>query len=240
VLPAAVYLPANYASATTRYPVIYFLHGLPAEPTSYQANAFVANAVVASGLRAIVVVPQGTRAPEADDEYLDLGQSNDWNTALSRDLTRCIDSRFRTIAQRDGRALIGVSAGGFGALNVGLRHLRTFAAVESWSGYSAATDPSGLQVLDLGSKKANRKARVRRGHRLSRMLTKQPVFIGFYVGRQDDRFLAANVGLDKTFDMNRIPHVFRIYEGGHEQSLWTTNAPLWIGLALHQLSPARG
>jgi enterochelin esterase-like enzyme len=240
VLPAAVYLPADYASGATRYPVVYFLHGLPAEPTSYQATAFVANAAAASGRRAIVVAPQGARTVEADDEYLDLGQSNDWNAALSRDLTHCIDSRFRTIAQRDGRALIGVSAGGFGALNVGLRHLRTFAAVESWSGYSAATDPSGLQVLDLGSKKANKKARVRRGPRLSRTLTNRPAFVGFYVGRQDERFLAANIGLDRAFDTNHIQHVFRIYAGGHEQSLWTSQAPLWIRLALHHLSTARG
>jgi enterochelin esterase-like enzyme len=234
-----VYLPAGYTSGATRYPVVYFLHGLPAEPTSYQATAFVASAAAASGRNAIVVAPQGARAAEADDEYLDLGANSDWTAGISRDLTQCIDSRFRTIASRHGRALIGVSAGGFGALNIGLRRLGKFSVIESWSGYSAATDPSGLQVLDLGSQKANRKARVRRGRHLRHTLDKRPAFIGFYVGRQDERFLAANTSLDKAFDTNHIPHVFRIYTGGHEQSLWTSEAPRWIGLALDHLTEAR-
>jgi enterochelin esterase-like enzyme len=239
-LPAAVYLPSGYVGATTRYPVVYFLHGLPAEPTSYEATAFVARAAAATGVGTIVVTPQGARTQEADEEYLDLGRNKDWTTAISRDLPRCIDFRFRTIAHRYGRALIGVSAGGFGALNIGLRNLATFAAIESWSGYSAATDPSGLQVLELGSKKANRRARVRRGRHLSQALIRKPAFVGFYVGRQDKRFRNTNVQLDQAFDTNHVRHLFRIYEGGHEQSLWTNQAPRWIGLALLELAAARG
>jgi S-formylglutathione hydrolase FrmB len=54
-----------------------------------------------------------------------------------------------------------VSAGGFGSFNIGLRNLATFAAVEAWSGYFAATDPSGWHVLKLGSKDADDQAQVR-------------------------------------------------------------------------------
>lgn len=77
-LPAAVYLPAGYQSGSTRYPVIYFLHGLPAGPSSYKTNAFVADAVATSGHRAIVVAPQGARNPNSDPEYLDGGPTEDW------------------------------------------------------------------------------------------------------------------------------------------------------------------
>jgi enterochelin esterase-like enzyme len=235
-LPAVVYLPPGYGTRQLRYPVIYFLHGLPATPSSYQANAFVAHAVAASHRLAIVVAPQGARADGDDREYLDWGPTENWPQAIASDLPRCIDKRFRTIDRRSGRALIGLSAGGFGAFNIGLRRLETYAAVESWSGYFEATDPTGLRRLDLGSPEANRKARVPRGHHLKAKLSKRPTFIGFYVGRQDTRFLNANVLLDEAFSDHHISHLFRVYEGGHEGSLWTKWAPMWLGLALDHMS----
>jgi enterochelin esterase-like enzyme len=238
-LPAVVYLPAGYQSGATRYPVIYFLHGLPAGPSSYTTNSFVAHAVAEGGHRAIVVSPQAARNANSDREYLNWGPTEDWPAAIAHDLPSCIDSSFRTIASRYGRALVGLSAGGFGAFNIGLRHLPEFAAVQSWSGYFAATDPTGLRKLDLGSRRANRKARVPRGHRLNTKLMRWPTFIAFYVGRQDSRFLSANVLLDRAFTNHRIPHRFAIYQGGHSGSLWASQAPLWLGLALKHLAPLR-
>ena len=236
-LPAAVYLPAGYQKGSTRYPVIYFLHGLPAGPSSYKTNAFLAHALTASGHRAIVVASQGARNANSDREYLNWGPSENWPAAIARDLPGCIDPRFRTIPTRNGRALIGLSAGGFGAFNIGLRRLARFAAVESWSGYFTATDPTGLRELDLRSKRANRKARVPHGHRLNTKLTQRPTFIAFYIGRQDTRFLTANIMLDKEFTEDHVPHLFKIYQGAHSGTLWINQAPLWLGLALKHLTP---
>jgi enterochelin esterase-like enzyme len=239
-LPAAVYLPAGYDDNSMRYPVVYFLHGLPAGPTSYQGYGFVADAVAGSGHRAIVVAPQGARNANSDREYLNWGPTEDWPKAIVQDLRQCIDTRFRTIPTRQGRALIGLSAGGYGAFNIGLRNLKTFAAVESWSGYFAATDPTGLRVLNLGSPRANRKARVPRDRDLDDRLGRFPTFIGFYVGRQDSRFLGANIMLDNAFTSERIPHVFHVYPGGHSTSLWIAEAPLWLHLALAHMAAPRG
>ncbi len=234
-LPTVVYLPAGYWHGSARDPVVYFLHGLPAGPDAYRANAFVAEAIAAGGHEAIVVAPQGARGANSDREYLDWGAGEDWPAAISVDLPRCVDARFRTIANRWGRALIGLSAGGFGAFNIGLRRLGTFAAVESWSGYFTATDPSGRAKLDLGSEGANRRARVPRGPDLEQRLARLPAFIGFYVGRQDARFLAENVRLDRVFTARGIPHSFAVYEGGHSVALWQEEAQLWLGLALQNL-----
>jgi enterochelin esterase-like enzyme len=239
-LPAAVYLPPGYGRSSTRYPVVYFLHGLPAGPGSYTSNAFVAQTLVRIGRRALVVAPQGARSGQSDREYLNWGPTEDWPRAIADDLPACIDRSFRTLADRRGRALIGLSAGGFGAFNIGLRHLRMFAAVESWSGYFEATDPTGLRKLDLGSDEANRKARVPRGHHLIERLVRWPTFIGFYVGEQDDRFLHANIMLDAAFTRHDIPHLFRTYAGGHSGTLWSAQAPYWLGLALDQLERPEG
>src|SRR3979411_2912562 len=113
-LPALVYLPAGYDGSSRRYPVIYFLHGLPASPNSYTLNSFVAAAVATGPHPAIVVAPQGARSPDRDREYQDGGPTENWPRAIASELTRCLDRRFRTIAHRSGRMLIGLSAGGFG------------------------------------------------------------------------------------------------------------------------------
>ena len=235
-LPAIVYLPPGYHNQSRRYRVIYFLHGLPADPSSYTQNAFVAQELAGSGRRAIVVAPQGARNDNSDREYLDWGPTENWPQAIVHDLTRCIDARYRTIANRSGRALIGLSAGGYGAFNIGLRNLSTFAAVESWSGYFAATDPSGDHVLDLGSDVANANAEVPDGHDLKAELAKSPSLLAFYVGNQDSRFLTMNKVFDQELTQSQIQHLFRIYPGGHSGTLWRTEAPSWLGYALNYLS----
>jgi enterochelin esterase-like enzyme len=239
-LPALVYLPAGYGTTPRRYPAIYLLHGLPAGPQTYTESGFVA-AVVANGSRpAIVVTPQGARSDNSDPEYLDAGAGENWPQAFARDLTRCIDVHFLTIAKRSGRALIGFSAGGFGAMNIGLRHLDTFGAVESWSGYFEATDPSGLQILNLGSASANAAARVPRGGVLIRSLARYPAFVGFYVGSQDTSFAADNRAFDAVLRSQHIRHSFTVYPGGHTVALWEREAPTWLGRALTALARERG
>ncbi|MGA2014165.1 MAG: alpha/beta hydrolase-fold protein [Solirubrobacteraceae bacterium] len=238
-LPALVYLPAGYRSTGARYPVVYFLHGLPAGPAAYTQDGFVAQALVAADERAIVVAPQGARRVDSDREYLDWGPTEDWPAAIADDLPRCVDARYRTIANRHGRVLAGLSAGGYGAFNIGLRNLAVFAAVESWSGYFVATDPTGYHVLDLGSTAADSAATVPRGSQLTAELSTWPALIGFYVGNQDARFLVMNEQFDAALSAGDIPHIFRVYPGGHSETLWRALAPRWLAMALDALPTER-
>jgi enterochelin esterase-like enzyme len=239
-LPTLVYLPAGYsASPPHRYPTVYFLHGLPAGPTSYMENAFVAASLASAHQQAIVVAPQGARDADSDREYLDWDAAEDWPQAISQDLTTCIDARFHTIHGRDGRALVGLSAGGYGAMNIGLRNLQQFGAVQSWSGYFVATNPAGTQVLDLGSEPANAAATVPRGRQLKSRLQSLPTQVAFYVGLQDTRFLTMNRQYDAALRHAGISHIFRTYPGGHSTALWRSEAPTWLGWALSYLATSR-
>jgi enterochelin esterase-like enzyme len=238
-LPALVYLPPGYGATGRRYRVVYFLHGLPAGRQSYLQNAFVAAALVTAHQPAIVVAPQGARDQGSDREYLDWSPTEDWPRAISDDLTACVDKRFPTVATRRGRMLVGLSAGGYGAFNVGLRNLSTFGAIESWSGYFVATDPSGNNVLQLGSAAAQQAARVPRGAALAEAVGRWPSLIAFYVGRADDRFLAMNQAYADSLRRSRIAHVFRTYAGGHAFSLWNGQAPGWLTMGLTYLSTGR-
>lgn len=235
-LPAQVYLPAGYSPTAAPYPVVYFLHGLPAGPGSYTENAFVASALAAAHDPAIVVAPQGARDNNSDREYLDWSADEDWPAAIADDLPACVDARFHTVANRYGRALMGLSAGGYGAFNIGLRNLQQFGAVESWSGYFVATDPTGYHVLNLGSAPANAAATVPRGAALRRQLQTWPMLIAFYVGRQDTRFLTMNEQFDGALSRSGIAHTFHTYPGGHSATLWHAQAPTWLGWALRYLA----
>lgn len=235
-----VYLPADYDTSALRYPVVYFLHGLPAGSGDYRGLGFVERALDRAGPRAILVVPQGARGGEPDPEYLDQGPGRRWATAIATELPRIVDARYRTIRSRTGRALVGVSAGGYGAMHLALDHLGSFAAVESWSGYFHPTDPTGLRALDLGSQLENDRASVHaQARRIRARLASLPLLIAFYVGRGDTRFAAENEQLNQELSQAGIPHVFRLYAGGHDQRLWSRYAPAWLSLALKRLAPAR-
>jgi enterochelin esterase-like enzyme len=234
-----VYLPPGYATSGERYPVVYFLHGLPSDASAYRDVGFLERALDRSARKAILVAPQGARAGESDPEYLDRGAGSKWETAIADELVRVVDARYRTIPTRRGRALVGLSAGGYGAMHLGLEHLRAFSVVESWSGYFRPTDPSGTRLLDLGSNDENARANVHAQAKQNRALLRAlPTFIAFYVGRDDTRFVAENRQLNAELTQDGVPHVFRIYPGGHEHSLWQRNATPWLRLALARLSPA--
>jgi enterochelin esterase-like enzyme len=237
----AVYLPPDYATSGQRYPVIYFLHGLPESPDAYRSIGAIASAVEQSGREAIVVGAQGARKGDPDPEWLDWGPGRNWETATAEELVSTIDKRYRTIADRRGRLLIGISAGGYGATLIATHHPAIYSVIESWSGYFHATNPAGTAALDLGSQEANEwasfdkqipKLRQRFGPWFDR------TYYGFYVGTNDTRFRDENERIERELRAYRIPHVrFSIYEGAHTWSLWQKHAVDWIGSGLGFAAP---
>ena len=235
-----VYLPRGYAGSTARYPVIYFLHGLPASPYAFRGINTLVRAVEATARPAILVAPQGARDGDDDPEYLDWGPGRNWETAIGSGLPRYVDANLRTIANRRGRALVGLSAGGYGAVLLALHHLDSYSVIESWSGYFHPTDPTGKNALDLGSAAANSRASAHSFVRsLRSAFRRRPTFFAFYVGRGDARFRAENQLLHHELAAARVPHVFELYAGAHEQALWNSHARQWLRLALTHLARPR-
>jgi S-formylglutathione hydrolase FrmB len=238
-LRLAVYLPPGYETSRLRYPVVYFLHGLPAAATAFRGIDFLRRALDASGRAAMIVAPQGARNGDTDPEYLDWGPGRRWETAIAHEVPAYVDSHFRTIPDRRARAIVGLSAGGYGAVLVALHHLDRFSVVESWSGYFHPTNPQGTAPLDLGSSAKNARASAHTFvSSLRRAFARRPTFFAFYVGRGDDRFRDENELLNRELVSAGVPHVFHVYPGGHMLSVWTTHARAWLGLALSHLSPA--
>jgi enterochelin esterase-like enzyme len=239
----AVYLPPSYGSSNRRYPVVYFLHGLPASDSAYRSIGWIADAVNQSGREAIVIGAQGSQGNDVDSEWLNRGPGRNWEDATASELVSAVDGRYRTIRHRRARAIIGVSAGGYGAMAIGLHHPETFSVIQSWSGYFRPTDPTGTSTLYLGSRQANDRANVFglvRNLRGSLGRYYWGTHIGFYVGADDQRFRPDNERLERVLAAYGAPHVaFGLYRGAHTQSVWDKHARPWIKLALSILTPAR-
>jgi enterochelin esterase-like enzyme len=229
---ATVVLPPDYDTSGERYPVVYFLHGLPASPSAYEDVGWLESAVADLGGQAILVAPQGARRGDTDPEYLNWGPGRNWESYVAAELPNYVDAHFRTIPAREGRALVGLSAGGYGAVLLGFHHLGRFAVIESWSGYFHATDPTGTRALARGPRT--------NVHRLIGALSaderQRPTFFAFYVGRGDDRFRDENEQLDRELDAAGVPHLFQLYPGAHERAVWRAHATAWLGLALRHLA----
>jgi poly(3-hydroxybutyrate) depolymerase len=131
--PGFVYLPPRFDPAL-RYPVVYLLHGMRGSPDEYLGGtdlAGFADAAIADGrLRPfIAVIPAAGSNRDYNGEW-----AGPWEHALLRTVGWA-DAHLPTIPTRRGRVLAGLSAGGYGAVDIGLRHPGLFGAIESWSGY---------------------------------------------------------------------------------------------------------
>jgi enterochelin esterase-like enzyme len=135
---SAIYLPPGYAP-DRRYPVIYLLHGLRGSPSGFYDGMRLAK--IADGLIAsnrvqpfIAVMPVG--GPIVDP---DRGEwAGVWEKYVVRDVVPWTDAHLSTVPGPQGRALEGLCAGGFGALDIGLRHPGLFGTLGSWEGYFSA------------------------------------------------------------------------------------------------------
>jgi putative tributyrin esterase len=126
-----VVLPAGYADSTQRYPVLYLLHGFSGNYTQW----FRFGAAEAAKNRPLILVmPDGGNSWWINWAGSEEGQKNAWEDYLTKDLIAHVDATYRTIAERRGRALCGLSMGGYGALVVGLRHADLYGAIGSSSG----------------------------------------------------------------------------------------------------------
>jgi S-formylglutathione hydrolase FrmB len=157
-LQVHVVLPDGYERGDRRYPVLYALPG-----TSNTASVWLNNihtVQLTRGLPVIVVIPDGTYNADGGGFYTDWvdqttsrGVAN-WETFHTAELVPWVDARFRTVRSRAGRAIVGISQGGFGSMSYAARHPRLYGAAASFSGavdiYQGAQCRLGAAALISG------------------------------------------------------------------------------------------
>ena len=239
-----VYLPPGYDThPTKRYPVFYLLHGFPGRPTAFLLTVragVVEDVLVAKRFAQpmILVMPFGSTGSFTDKEWANgVGKAAGWETFVARDLVHAIDSRYRTIPTGAGRALGGLSEGGYGALNIGLHHPGEFDVLESWSGYERADDLKELfdhksALLALNSPLDELPA-------AAPALRRANTYVWFYSGTVDRRWVnRQNAAFADELAQVGVRHRFLLFRGGHTWSIWRGKAWLAYTVASRHLTHA--
>ncbi len=149
-----IYLPPGYSEPgnTNRYPVIYWLHGRGCSESNDQFPASTVDAAIRSNAipPLIFVYASGGGMSFYSDSV-----DGKWmaETTIIKELIPLIDANYRTLPTRKGRAIQGMSMGGFGALKLALKYPALFSSVVAFAGgYRSAegiqADEVSRQILE--------------------------------------------------------------------------------------------
>jgi enterochelin esterase-like enzyme len=208
---ARVYTPPGY-SKDARYPVLYLLHGIGGDENEWARGG--APDVILDNLYAdrkavpmIVVLPNGRASKELtrkDPIPIQAPAFAAFEKELLTDLIPFIEKSYPVKADREARALAGLSMGGGQALNFGLGNLDTFAWV---GGFSSAPNTRPAARLLKDPAEAAKKLRL------------------LYLACGDqDRLLGITAGVHKMLDANKVPHEYRVIPGGgHDFKVWKSD-----------------
>lgn len=154
-----VYLPPSYATSHRRYPVVMVLAGFAATNGSllnfkpWEPNLLERyERLIAQGCREAIVVMPDCFTRLGGSQYLDSPALGAYQRYLADDVLAFVDARYRTIARREGRAVLGKSSGGFGALRLGMDRPERFAVIGSHAGdcaFELSIRPRFTEVLPV-------------------------------------------------------------------------------------------
>jgi len=249
-LPYNVILPPGYrASKTTRYPVLYLLHGWVGHYSDWATRTNVADYVAQH--RLIVVMPEGNNGWYTDSATI---ASDKYETYILRELIPDVQQRYRTIEFRYGRGIAGLSMGGYGALKFGLKSPGTFAFAGSISGALSAPiwnadDPelkpfasiydslaAAFGPRDSPQRKANNIFEIVRGASTSRVAALP--YIYFDCGTED-LFLPVNEQFAALLSEKKIAHEFRELPGNHSWEYWNQQVQVVLKIAGEKMRAVR-
>jgi enterochelin esterase-like enzyme len=214
VVPITLYLPPCYATLQRALPVIYLLHGANADQTQWPdlRLQLSADAIIAQGQAPFLVVMPG-------GEY---HNGMDYGAFVVDDLLPAIEQQYNVRATRGGRAIGGLSMGGYWALKLAFQHPGMFVAVGGHSpvvsALRQAEDPLALA-------------------RIAGALNRLQIILD--VGMSDDlRFGTAQ--LADILVARSVPVNFAINPGGHNRPYWRTHTEEYLRFYAQSFAPCAG
>ncbi len=243
-LPYNVILPTDYdTSATTRYPVLYLLHGLTGHYSDWASRSNVAD--YAQQYRMIVVMPEGNDGWYTDNASV---PNDKYESYILKELIPDVERRYRTIQARYGRGIAGLSMGGYGAIKFGLKAPQIFSFAASMSGAFAITRVPEKDLGQLGpvltklygpmgaeTRKANDIFDI--VENLSAPHLAALPYFYFDCGTEDPlpTIFTSNRDLAKLMADKKIPHEFRQLPGDHSWAYWDQQIPHILEIASQKM-----
>jgi len=210
-----VYTPPGY-STDRKYPVLYLLHGIGGDETEWQRFAtpdvLLDNLLADKKIEPMIVVMPNGRAQENDRAEGNIYAASDafanFEHDLLNDVIPAIEAKYSVMADREHRALAGLSMGGGQSLNFGLAHLDTFAWI---GGFSSApnTKPAAELVPDPAAAR------------------KQLKLLWLACGNKDG-LISISQGVHAYLKENNVPHIWHVDSYSHDPTEWRNNLYLFV------------
>lgn len=256
----SVYLPDNYANNSKKYPVLYLLHGMFGNSRTWLTEQTLkepVDSLMASGESAemVIIMPDGL----IDGFYInDYWDTLSWEDYFIKEFIPEVESKFRIRTDKNGRAIAGLSMGGYGAIYYGFSHPEMFSIVygmspavvefapmltpesqQSWEGKLATKlyGPPGSDGYSPNYAKHTIHELVRKMDSYDKSgkpksgIALPPIVIDIGTG---DFLLAFNRGLKKLMEEKNIPLEYIERPGGHQKEYWDTG----LIMALPRISKA--
>lgn len=249
LLPYNVILPLGYdADKTTAYPVLYLLHGLTGHYDNWAKQSRLPQYLL--NYRLIIVTPEGNNGWYTDSATV---PADKYETYLVKELIPDVESRYRTLKTREGRAIAGLSMGGYGALKFGIKYPQMFVFAGSLSGALPAAEwlekdfsPSRNAIRDTilsvygAADSATRTTNDL--FKLVREATPEQIkawpFLYADCGT-DDFLFQTNQKFAQLLVEKKIPHEYRQRPGTHNWAYWDSQVQEILRLATAKMSAAQ-
>ena len=235
----AVYLPADYTASARRYPVVYLLHGYTDDESGWiqfgEVNLAADRAIAGRDIPPMIIV-----MPDAGVSWYINDHQNKvrFEDMFIQEFIPYVDKTYRTRPKKEFRGVAGLSMGGWGALVHSMRHPDMFAACAAFSAavwtdedFMSWEEKSYNPILGpvFGPSPAGKERLTK--HFLSYSPLEQAKTMSvdalkkvrYYIDCGDDDFLIkGNCALHIVLTDRKIPHEFRVRDGGHTWSYWRT------------------
>ncbi|MFW5645003.1 MAG: alpha/beta hydrolase, partial [Bacteroidota bacterium] len=235
----AIYLPPGYQNSQRDYPVVYLLHGYTDDESAWiqfgEVHLSADYAIAERKIPPMIIV-----MPDAGVSWYinDIAGKVPYEDMIIQEFIPFIDETYNTRAEKDFRAVAGLSMGGYGSLIWSLHHPEIFAACAAFSA-AVYTDEEitamsqdryqrlfgNLYVHEDNNKRINAHWKNNSVIELVRKLPADELEkVRFYIDCGDDDFLyKGNSTLHMEMRDRNIQHEFRIRNGAHNWTYWRTH-----------------
>jgi S-formylglutathione hydrolase FrmB len=137
-----VYLPPDYEKSTKRFPTVYCLSGftgrgkmmLNDSAFSPSLDERLDGLIASKKIKPMIAVMPDCFTYYGGSQYINSTATGNYEDYLTQEIVETVDKNFRTIDDKNSRAVVGKSSGGYGALICGLRHADKFGLISTISG----------------------------------------------------------------------------------------------------------
>jgi len=210
-----VYAPPGYESGEGKFPIFYLLHGAFDSDDSWSSvgrSGFILDNLIATGKAKpmVMVMPHGHTGPFRFGSPF----NDEFEREFATDIMPLMEKRYRVHADRQHRAMAGLSMGGAHTLNIGIPHLEKFAFLGVYSSgvFGIAGGPGGNQQGPTFEEK----------HKaiLNDAKLKQGLKLFWFATGKDDFLVETSRATVEMFKKHQFNVVYQETEGAHTWTNW--------------------